>query len=126
MAGPNLVSPVQGNVLQLFEEQASLHPEKGCSMLMVWKHLSYREINRRANRLAHYLGKAGYPEGFLYRHLHGPLSGDDRRHAGSLKVRYGICTLDPDYPETRIGYMLADAQPAAVLTLERSGSSACT
>ncbi len=109
---------LQGNVLQLFEEQASLHPEKD-AVCYGLETLSYREINRRANRLTHYLGKQDLQKGsyigiYMDRSMEMIVA-----LLAVLKSGLAYVPLDPDYPESRIGYMLADAKPAAVLTLER-------
>ncbi|MDB6447210.1 AMP-binding protein, partial [Pseudomonas sp. 21TX0197] len=77
--------------------------------------LSYRELNERANRLAHYLRKQGVKR--------------DSRVAicversldmvvgllAILKAGGGYVPLDPAYPADRIAYMLEDSAPAAVL-----------
>ena len=78
--------------------------------------LSYRELNGRANRLAHYLRELGV--------------GPDERVAicaerglemmvgllGVLKAGGGYVPLDPAYPEERLQYMLDDSAPVALLT----------
>ncbi len=108
----------QGNVLQLFEEQASLHPEKD-AVCYGLETRSYREINRRANRLTHYLGKQDIQKG-SYIGIYMDRSVDMIvAILAALKSGMAYLPLDPDYPENRISYMLADAQPGAVLTLER-------
>ena len=78
--------------------------------------LSYRELNARANRLAHLLIARG--------------AGPDRivgvavpRSAAMvaallaiLKSGAAYLPIDPDYPAERIAFMLADARPALLIT----------
>ncbi len=78
--------------------------------------LSYGELNRHANRLAHRLLELGIRP--------------DERVAicverslemvigllGILKAGGAYVPLDPGYPEERLAYMLADSAPVAVLT----------
>ncbi|MFC1830809.1 amino acid adenylation domain-containing protein [Thermodesulfobacteriota bacterium] len=109
---------LQGTVLQLFEDQALLRPEKD-AVCYGLETLSYREINRRANRLVHYLGKQNIQKGsyigiYMDRSIEMIIA-----MLAVLKSGSAYVPLDPDYPESRIGYMLADAKPAVVLTLER-------
>jgi amino acid adenylation domain-containing protein len=78
--------------------------------------LTYEELNRRANRLAHYLRKRGVgPEvkvGLcLDRSLELIVS-----LLAVFKAR-GVCLpLDPAYPAERLSYMLEDGEAAVVLT----------
>ena len=89
--------------------------------------LSYAELNRRANRLAH--------------HLIGLGVGPDQRVAiclrrgpdlvvallAVLKAGGAYVPLDPGYPRERLGYMLADSAPRCVLsqTALREALPAC-
>jgi amino acid adenylation domain-containing protein len=77
--------------------------------------LTYRELDQRANRLAHYLARAGLaPEGRLGLCL-------DRGAdwvigaLAAVKLGAGYVPLDPDYPPERLRYMAADAQAHVVL-----------
>ena len=77
--------------------------------------LSYGELNRRANRLAHYLiGEGLGPEGrvgiALPRSLEMWIA-----VLGVLKAGGAYLPLDPAYPEARLAYMRADAAPTLVL-----------
>jgi amino acid adenylation domain-containing protein len=100
---------------ELFEAQVKRTPE-ATAVVFEDKRASYDELNRRANRLAHYLRAKGV----------------------APEKRVGICTarnvemvvallavlkaggayvpLDPDYPEERLQYMVKDSEPAIVLT----------
>ncbi|MFF7177374.1 amino acid adenylation domain-containing protein [Streptomyces sp. NPDC008121] len=78
--------------------------------------LSYAELNRRANRLAHTLIRRGIgPESIVALAL--PRSS---AHIVALlavvKAGAAHLPLDPDQPAARTRYMLADARPAVLLT----------
>ncbi|PZD72647.1 Linear gramicidin synthase subunit D [Acaryochloris thomasi RCC1774] len=82
------------------------------------KSLTYRELDTRANQLAHTLKERGIGPDilvgvFLERSLDLVVA-----LLGILKAGGAYVSLDPDYPAERIAYMVADAQPALVLTQE--------
>ncbi|WP_432077248.1 AMP-binding protein, partial [Streptomyces wuyuanensis] len=78
--------------------------------------LSYGELNARANRLARYLVACGAgPERLVAVVL--PRSADlFVALLAVLKSGAAYVPVDPEYPEDRIAYMLADADPVLVLT----------
>ncbi|OKP02079.1 Amino acid adenylation [Xenorhabdus thuongxuanensis] len=107
--------PQEVFIHQLIEAQAAQYPE---AIAVVYKDqtLSYGELNRRANRLAHHL---------LARGVHP----DDRIAIcverslemvvgllGTLKAGAAYVPLDPTYPLERLTYMLNDAAPVVLLT----------
>ncbi|MGC4807910.1 amino acid adenylation domain-containing protein [Micromonospora sp. DT233] len=78
--------------------------------------VSYRELDRRANRLAHWLrGRGVGPDALV-----GVLLEQSVELAvtllGVLRAGGAYLPLDPEQPPARLGLMLADARPAAVLT----------
>jgi amino acid adenylation domain-containing protein len=81
--------------------------------------LTYRELNERANRVAHYLRRLGVgPEvtvgicvGRCLELVVGVL--------GVLKAGGTYLPLDPGYPAERLRYMLEDARPLVLLTEQR-------
>jgi amino acid adenylation domain-containing protein len=78
--------------------------------------LTYRELNRRANQLAHYLRKLGVgPEVLvgicLERSLEMVIG-----LLGILKAGGAYVPLDPAYPSERLSFMLKDARVEALLT----------
>ncbi|PHM69304.1 Amino acid adenylation [Xenorhabdus kozodoii] len=100
---------------QRFEAQAAQHPD---SLAVVFEDhtLSYGELNRRANQLAHHLIALG-------------VRPDDRVAIcveRSLEMGVGLLAvlkagaayvpLDPTYPADRLAYMLDDAAPGVLLT----------
>jgi amino acid adenylation domain-containing protein len=80
------------------------------------QHLTYRELNRRANQLAHYVKKLGVgPETFVGLSI--------ERSAemvigmlGVLKAGGAYVPLDPAYPQERFAFMLEDTQSPVLLT----------
>ncbi|HEX4168339.1 MAG TPA: amino acid adenylation domain-containing protein [Bryobacteraceae bacterium] len=102
-------------VHHLFEAQAQKTPH-ATAVVYEGQQLSYGELNRRANQLAHYLRELG-------------IRPDDRvalcverglpMMVGLLavfKAGGAYVPLDPAYPEERLRFMLDDAQPVALLT----------
>ena len=78
--------------------------------------LTFRELNRRANQLAHFLQKRGIgPESkvgiCLRRSLELPVA-----LLAVLKSGAACVPLDPAYPKERLTYMLEDSQTSLVLT----------
>src|SRR5262249_53666914 len=100
---------------QLFAEQAERTPEQVALVSEEWQ-MSYRELNRRANRLGRYLQGLGVgPEGVvgLCREKSGEMGVALR---GALKAGGAYLPLDPEWPLDRLGYMLEDAGAGVVLT----------
>ncbi|MFG2797026.1 amino acid adenylation domain-containing protein [Streptomyces pseudovenezuelae] len=79
--------------------------------------LSYAELNRRANRLAHRLMALGAgPERTVGLLL--PRSAEQIVAVlAVLKAGAAFLPMDPDYPAGRLRHMLADARPSLVLTV---------
>ena len=106
--------PVEQPIQSLFEAQARSQPD-AVAVQTTDQSLTYRELNARANRLAHHLREQGV--------------GPDSRVAlcaergldlvvgllGILKAGGAYVPLDPAYPVERISYMLKDSAPVAVL-----------
>ena len=102
-------------VHQLFEEQVLKTPD-ATTVVFEGDELSYAELNRRANQLAHYLIGLGVKP--------------DTRVAicversfemivamlAVLKAGGAYVPLDPAYPVERLHFMLKDSEPAALLT----------
>lgn len=102
-------------VHQLFEEQAQRTPG-AVAVASDRESLTYAELNRRANQLAHYLRQLGVgPEVAVAICI-------ERSPAmivallAVLKAGGAYVPLDPDYPLDRLRFMLQDSAPAALLT----------
>ncbi|WP_207284215.1 non-ribosomal peptide synthetase, partial [Pseudomonas sp. FW300-N2F2] len=106
--------PQQQTIHGLFEAQVQRTPE-AVAAIHGERRLSYRELNERANRLAHYLRKQGVqPDSRVAICVE---RGIDMVVGllAILKAGGGYVPLDPAYPQDRITYMLEDSAPAAVL-----------
>ncbi len=100
---------------QLFEEQVAKTPE-AIAVVYDDQVLSYGELNRQANQLAHYLRKMGVkPDtrvGICVERGMDMIVG----LLGILKAGGAYVPLDPGYPAERLQFMLQDSGPAVVLT----------
>ena len=107
--------PADGLIHQLFEQQASADPD-AVALLHNDESLSYGELNRRANRVAHALIAQGV--GLDDRVAIGMERGIALMVSllGVLKAGAAYVPLDPAYPVERLTYMLRDSAPSALLT----------
>ncbi len=102
-------------VHQLFEEQVARTPHT-VAVVDGDRHVSYQELNARANRLAHHLRALGVsantPVGVcMDRSLELIVA-----LLGILKAGAAYLPLDPDYPAERLELMVRDGQVDVVLT----------
>ena len=106
---------IQQGVQHLFEHQAQRRPEH-TALCLGGQSLSYAELNRRANRLAHALIARGVgPEGLV-----GVAVARSFEMVVSLlavlKAGGAYVPLDPQYPRERLLHMLEDSGVRLVLT----------
>ncbi|KAA2257273.1 amino acid adenylation domain-containing protein [Solihabitans fulvus] len=103
-----------GTLPALFEAQVARTPDAP-ALAFENGTLSYAELDRRANRLAHLLiGRGIGPERIVALAL--PRSVDlVVAQLGVVKAGAAYLPVDPAYPAERIGFMLADARPALVI-----------
>lgn len=109
----------QGDCLHhLFEAQVA-RSEDAIALVYQDEHLTYGELERRANQLAHYLRRLGIgPE--VRVGIYVERSPDMAIGLLGVLKAGGVCVpLDPDYPKERLRFMLADAQPPVLLTQAR-------
>lgn len=100
---------------ELFDEQVRLGPD-ALAVLSDGQQLTYKELNKRASQLAHYLQANGVgPEV--------PVSVCLERGTetiicllGILKAGGAYVPLDPSYPLERLSFMLTDTAPPLLLT----------
>ncbi|KGS05275.1 non-ribosomal peptide synthetase [Burkholderia sp. ABCPW 111] len=100
---------------QLFEAQVQLTPD-ATAVVFEDRALSYAELNRRANRLAHHLIALGVRPDDRVAICTGRGLETVVGLLGVLKAGGAYVPLDPAYPAARLAYMLDDAAPVAVLT----------
>jgi len=101
----------------LFETQVERSPEAPAVMFED-QQISYGELNRRANQLAHHLQSRGAgPETivgvFCDRSLETTIA-----LLGILKAGAAYLPLDPEHPQGRLSFMLKDARVKMILTQE--------
>jgi len=107
--------PSERLIYELFEEQAVQRPE-ATALVFGERHLTYAELNRRANQLAHHLISLGVqPDDrvaiFMERSFEMVVG-----LLGILKAGGAYVPLDPEYPLERLAYMLNDCEPVALVT----------
>ena len=103
---------------QLFEQQVEGTPD-AVAVIFEEQQLTYRELNSRANQLAHYLQSLGVTSDVLVglcversvEMIVGILA--------ILKAGGAYVPLDPDYPQERLSFMLEDAQVSVILTQQQ-------
>ena len=102
-------------VHELFERQAAKTPDM-TAVVYEGKTLSYRELNERANQLAHYLRKRGVgPEvlvGICLNRTPEMVIG----LLGIWKAGGAYVPLDPAYPRERLSFMMRDSAAKFLLT----------
>jgi amino acid adenylation domain-containing protein len=100
---------------ELFEEQVERTPD-AVAVHSEARQLTYRELNRRANQLAHYLRKRAVgPDvivGLCVERCLEMLVGV----LGILKAGGAYLPLDPHYPKERLAFMLEDSHVPVLLT----------
>jgi amino acid adenylation domain-containing protein len=100
---------------QLFEEQVERSPD-AVAVVFEGEQLTYRELNARANQLAHYLQALGVGSEVLVgicveRSLEMVVG-----LLGILKAGGAYVSLDPAYPPERLAFMLEDSCMPVLLT----------
>ncbi|HEL8731823.1 TPA: AMP-binding protein, partial [Legionella pneumophila] len=107
--------PQDKTVHGLFEEQVGRTPDN-VAVVYEEEQLTYRELNAKANQLAHYLREQGVgPEVLVAiaceRSLEMVIG-----ILGILKAGGAYVPLDPSYPKERLEFMLKDTQAPLLLT----------
>ena len=128
--------PTDRLIHQLFAAQAAAQPEARAVALATLEDedralgalrpreqmpLTYGELNRRANELAHYLVSLGVRPNdrvaiCVERGFHMAIG-----FLGILKAGGAYVPLDPGYPEERLAFILADSAPTVLLTEDAVG-----
>ncbi|HEY0762320.1 MAG TPA: amino acid adenylation domain-containing protein [Pyrinomonadaceae bacterium] len=109
--------PRESSIQKLFEEQVTRTP-KAVAITQGDRQLSYEELNRRANQLAHYLQKQGVGPDVLVGICCERGIELNVGLLGILKAGGAYVPFDPNYPASRLSFMLADSGIATLLTQE--------
>jgi amino acid adenylation domain-containing protein len=115
-----LSSDWMGSVHERFARQAESLPEHAAiaDPRDTW---SYRELNARSNRLAHYLSARGIQREdvvAIYGHRSAAIAW---ALLGVLKAGAAFLILDPGYPAARLSDYVKDAKPRGLVRLEAAG-----
>ena len=106
-------------VQELFEQQANRTPN-AIAVVSQEQNISYRDLNERANQVAHLLLRHGVQQETLVglcveRSLNMVIA-----LLGILKAGAAYVPLDSKLPDERLSYLLGDSKPAVIITDERS------
>jgi amino acid adenylation domain-containing protein len=114
--------PADKCIHQLFEEQVEQTPN-AVAVVFEGQQLTYGELNCRANQLAHYLLSLGVkPDelvGICVERSLEMIVG----LLGILKAGGAYVSLDPDYPQERLSFMLEDSQVKILITQAKLAES---
>jgi amino acid adenylation domain-containing protein len=113
----NVDYPASGYIHEPFEAQAGRTPDR-VALVFERQTLSYGELNRRANQLAHHLRGLGVGPnvlvGLCVKRSIDMVIG----LLGILKAGATYVPMDPAYPKERLQYILEDSKASVVLTRE--------
>ncbi|MEV6323070.1 amino acid adenylation domain-containing protein [Nocardia sp. NPDC051787] len=111
--GASVDSP-PSTLVALLQERVAATPE-ACALLSDTAELTYEQLNRRANRLAHWLIRSGIgAEDIVGLRLRTSIE-FIVAVLGVLKAGAAYLPIDPAYPDDRIDYLIEDACPGLVL-----------
>ncbi|MFC0514087.1 non-ribosomal peptide synthase/polyketide synthase [Mucilaginibacter angelicae] len=108
------------SVISLFEEQVTKNPD-AIALVFENEELSYWVLNERSNQLARYLQKQGVSNETLVPVCIERGLGMIISILGILKAGGVYVPIDPDFPQERIDYMVADTG-ASILVSSRQSS----
>lgn len=110
-----VVAHAQGNIVRLFDEQVLLRASYP-AVVMEDEVLSYEDLNREANKLAHLLAVRDAGPGSLVAVCVPRSPRLIIAILAILKAGAAYVPVDPDLPEDRIRYMLTDSGAQLLLT----------
>ena len=107
--------PLEKTLMDLFEQQAQRSPD-ATALIFEGERLTYGQLDQRSNQLAHRLRSMGARRDTLI--------GISMERSiemviglyGILKADAAYVPIDPDYPDERVQFMLADSGVSLVLT----------
>lgn len=107
--------PRDKTIPQLFREQAEKFGER-CSVISAQSHFTYRELDRRAGRLAVFLHEKGVGPGSIVALLAEQSLETVTALLGIVYAGAAYLPVSPDYPPERIRYMVKDSSAKLLLT----------
>jgi amino acid adenylation domain-containing protein len=107
--------PSTRSVHGLFEDQAHRRPD-AIAIEQGSVAITYGDLNRRANKLAHRLARAGARRGSMVGVGTGRSASTIVALLAILKTGAAYVPLDPAYPDDRIAFMLSDSGAQLILT----------
>lgn len=113
--------PGDKSLARLFEEQVERTPD-AVAVMDEHAQITYRELDRRANQLAHYLRGMGVGPEVLVGICTERSVEMVVDMLGILKAGGAYVPLDPLYPQERLSFMMSDTRVSVLLTQERFAS----
>ncbi|HSE17010.1 MAG TPA: amino acid adenylation domain-containing protein, partial [Pyrinomonadaceae bacterium] len=107
--------PVRHCLHELFEAQAEISPDR-IAVTFEQDRITYKELNERANQLAHYLKQLGAGAGMLVALYLDRSVEMVVAILGVLKAGAAYVPLDPAYPKQRIAFVLEDTGASLLLS----------
>ncbi|MCK4258178.1 MAG: amino acid adenylation domain-containing protein, partial [Halanaerobiales bacterium] len=101
--------PKDKTLSELFEEEVNKNPEQ-LAIIFGEEKRSYQELNHRSNQLARYLRDKGVGPDTIVGMMLNRSTEMMIGIMGILKAGGAYLPIDPEYPRTRIEYMLRDSQ----------------
>jgi non-ribosomal peptide synthetase component F len=108
-------NPPKLSVHQLFEFEVEKSPES-IAIVHCGERITYAELNKRANRIAHHLVSVGIGTETLVALVMERSPNLIASILGILKAGGAYLPLDPDYPQERLAMMIEDANAPVLLT----------
>lgn len=107
--------PAEKCIHELFEAQVEKNPD-AVALVLDGQYMTYADLNRRANQLAHYLLKKNVqPETLIGICMERSFS-TIVSMLGALKAGAAYLPLDPNYPNDRLAYIFEDSHISVLLT----------
>nr|ABB80393.1 L-alanine specific nonribosomal peptide synthetase [Lysobacter lactamgenus] len=120
--GPGLALRADACIQDFFEQQALRSPD-AIAVVCEDASLTYRELNREANRLAHRLIGLGAGPGHKIGICHGRSLRLPVALLAVLKSGSAYVPIDPSYPPARVRHILDDARPALAIVDEQGAAA---
>ena len=113
--------PRESSIPELFEAEVAAHPDT-LAIVTDTTTWTYRELNEKANILAHRLRTLGINKEMFVGLCMERSAEMIAATLGILKAGAAYVPLDPAYPPARLQYMLNDVKPLALLVSQKSAA----